>query len=136
MGAHGTNPFDEDHAADWLADLCDQDDPKAFFQECLDLDGIDDLEMMACAGVMGTCVMIDGILNGPGPSLPDEAIDWISRHKKLAVKRLLPKAIAGIDAVLGDHSELNDLWKENKKLYPKWRKSVADLRTRLAKAKG
>lgn len=32
MGAHGINTFDEDHAADWLADLCDQEDPRDFFR--------------------------------------------------------------------------------------------------------
>lgn len=97
MGAHGINTFDEDHAADWLADLCDQEDPKDFFRECLDLDGIEDLEMMESAGVIGTCVMIDGILHGPTSDLPEDAVDWINAHKKLAVRRFLPKAIAGQD---------------------------------------
>lgn len=136
MGAHGINAFDEDHAADWLADLCDQEDPKDFFRECLDLDGIEYLEMMESAGVIGTCVMIDGILHGPAPDLPEDAVDWITEHKMLAVKRFLPKAIAGLDAILGDDCELHDLWKEDKELYPKWKKMVSDLRTRLVAARG
>lgn len=71
MGAHGISTFDEDHAADWLADLCEQEDPKDFYRECLDLDGIEYLEMMESSGVIGTCVIIDGILNGKPPDLPD-----------------------------------------------------------------
>jgi hypothetical protein len=73
------------------------------------LEEIEYLEMMHCAGVLGTCVMIDGILNGPTDDLPDDAIDWLSSNKKLAIKRLLPQAVEGLDAILGEESEMNDL---------------------------
>ncbi len=135
MGAHGINIFDEDHACDWLSDLCDHDDPKEFFRECLNLSDADEyLEVMQCAGVLGTSVIIDGILNGSAKELPEEAVEWIAEHKNLSVQRLVPKAISGLDAVLGEESELNDLWKENEELYPEWRRQIEELKERLVAA--
>jgi hypothetical protein len=131
MGSWGIEIFEEDYALDWLADLCEHDDPKEFFEECLDIDDCD-LELIECSGVLGTCAMIDGLLNGPKRNLPSEAKEWLQTHKSLAVKRLLKSAIRGLDAVLDDQSEACELWKENEELYPKWRRSTFALRKRLS----
>lgn len=71
-----------------------------------------------------------------GIHVPEDAVVWIATHRKFPVKHLLPKAITGLDAVLGDNCELHDLRKENKKLCPKWRKTVVELKNRLINAKG
>ncbi|MFN9414442.1 MAG: DUF4259 domain-containing protein [Pirellula sp.] len=131
MGSRGIEIFEEDYALDWLADLREHDDPKEFFEECLDIDDCD-LELIECSGVLGTCAMIDGLLNGPKRTLPSEAKEWLQSHKSLAVKRLLKSAIRGLDAVLDDQSEACELWKENEELYPKWRRSTLALRKRLS----
>jgi hypothetical protein len=133
MGSWGIEIFEEDYALDWLADLCEHEEPKEFFQECLDIDGCD-LELIECAGVLGTCAMIDGLLNGPRRSLPSEAKEWLTTHRSLAVKRLLKSAIQGLDAVLDDQSEACELWKESAEFYPKWRRSVLALRKRLSQS--
>ena len=49
MGSWGIEIFEEDYALDWLADLCEHDDPKEFFEECLDIDDCD-LELIECSG--------------------------------------------------------------------------------------
>ena len=131
MGSWGIEIFEEDYALDWLADLCEHDDPKEFFEECLDIDDCD-LELIECSGVLGTCAMIDGLLNGSKRTLPSEAKEWLQSHKSLAVKRLLKSAIRGLDAVLDDQSEACELWKENEELYPKWRRSTLALRKMLS----
>lgn len=133
MGAHGINVFDEDTAADWLADLCDHDEPIEFFKECLELEDVEYLELMESAGILGTCTMIDGLINGPTPDLPDEALDWLSANKnlKMVSRDLLPKAIQGLDAILGENCEIHELWLENDEYYPAWKQSIIDLRSRL-----
>lgn len=130
MGAWGAKTFEDDHNLDWLGDLVDEK-PLPFLKECLNLDGLDYLEYMHCTGVLCSAVMIDGLLNGPADDMPEEALEWLKSNKKLKVASLVPSAIEGLERVLGDDSEMNDLWRENKKLYPKWKKSVLDLTSRL-----
>jgi hypothetical protein len=134
MGAWGIHTFEDDHNADWLDALIENEQPLAFFRECLDLEGIDELEYMHGTGVLCPAVMIDALLHGPTADLPREALEWLEKHKKLKVARLLPKAIAGLDRLLDDTSEMNELWKDNEELYPQWRKRILALRRRLKKA--
>ena len=132
MGAWGFKTFEDDSSLDWLADLADAK-PHQFLRECLDLDGIDCLEYMHCTGVLCSAVMIDGLLNGPTDDLPEEALEWLKTHKKLKVTPLVPLAIEGLDRLLEDESELNELWRENTELYRNWKKSIVDLSVRLEK---
>jgi len=89
------------------------------------------MEYMACTGVLCTAVIIDALLNGPTDDLPEEALRWLREHRELKVAPLVGGAIAGIDRVLEDGSEMNQLWIENEDLHPEWEKSVLDLRGRL-----
>ena len=133
MGTFGIHTFEDDHCLDWFSDLLDVDRPTTFFKECLDLSDIDEDEMeyMPCTGVLCAAVMIDGLLNGPTDDLPEDVRDWLQQNKKLKVAKLVPDAVSGLDRLLQDGSEMHDLWKENKKLYPKWKKRILDLKTRL-----
>ena len=133
MGAWGIRTFEDDQNLDWLGDLIDQEKPLAFFKECLDLSEIDEDEMeyIACTGVLCTAVMIDALLNGPTGDLPEEAVAWLEENDKLKVRKLVPDAMDGLDRLLEDGSEMNDLWKENEELYPKWKQQVLDLKARL-----
>lgn len=135
MGAWGIQTFEDDHNLDWFDDLTDEEKPLAFFKECLDLSEIDDDEMeyMPCTGVLCTAVMIDALLNGPTDDLPENVLKWLEENKKLKVAKLVPDAISGRDRLLQDGSEMNDTWKEEEDLYPKWRKQVLDLKDRLEK---
>ena len=133
MGTFGIHTFEDDHCLDWFGDLLDADRPTTFFKECLDLSDIDEDEMeyMPCTGVLCAAVMIDGLLNGPTDDLPEDVRDWLQQNKKLKVAKLVSDAVSGLDRLLQDGSEMHDLWKENKKLYPKWKKRILDLKNRL-----
>ena len=136
MGAWGIQFFEDDQNLDWLQDLLDQDQPVAFFRECLDLSEIDEGEMeyMDCTGVLCTAVMIDALLNGPAESLPEDAVAWAKENQQQRVNQLVPAAIAGLDRLLEDGSEMNDLWKENTQLCSQWKRQVLDLQARLRKS--
>jgi hypothetical protein len=131
MGAWGTKPFEDDETLDWLDDLMEQRKPGEFLKECLDLEGIDYLEHQQCAGVLGTAVILDALVNGAREDLPDAAREWVEENRKLAVKPLVPMAIAGLDRLLADDSELHELWRENDKLYPEWKSRITRVRDRL-----
>jgi len=40
-------------------------------------------------------------------------------------------AVHALQKVIGENSELNELWAENEELYPKWRQTILDLIERL-----
>jgi hypothetical protein len=132
MGAWGTGIFEDDSMLDWLFDLEDANKPVAFLAECLDIDGIDYLEYDNCAGVLGASAIIDGLLNGAPADSPESMMEWIASHKSLKVAKLVPNAIASLDAVISENSELNELWSENQELYPKWKADITALRDRIA----
>jgi hypothetical protein len=132
MGSWGIHTFEDDLNLDWLIDLGDAR-PLPFLKECLDLSGVDDMEIFACTGVLCASVMIDALLNGPTPDLPEDALAWLKKNKKLKVSPLIPAAIAGLGRLLDDDSELNSEWQGDKKHYPKWKKSVLALKKRLEK---
>ena len=95
MGASGIHTFEDDETLGWLDDLIEQTKPFAFFKECLNLEDHDIayLEYTPCAGVLGTSVMMDALLNGPTKDLPEQAIEWLDSHKSLKVEKLVPAAL-------------------------------------------
>lgn len=134
MGAWGIATFEDDSSLDWLCDLVEEERPLAFLKECLNLKGIDELEYMHCTGVLCAAVMIDALLNGATRDLPDSAVEWLANYKQLKVQKLVPAAIAGLDRVLGDNSEMNETWAEDSALHAKWKRRVNSIKKRLSKS--
>jgi hypothetical protein len=132
MGTRGIHTFDDDLNLDWLIDLSDSK-PLPFLKNCLDLKGVEEMEIFACIGVLCASVIVDAILNGPTKDLPEDALAWLKTNKKLKVRPLVPAAITGLERLLEDDSEMNSEWQTEKKLYPKWKKSIVELKKRLEK---
>ena len=130
MGTWGLGTFDDDIACDWLEDLCESD-PRAFFAHCLDLTGLDDLEYLACIGVVCTAEMIHAVLRTPREGLPEFACQWAARHADLNFLPMVPDAIRGIDRVLEPQSEMHQLWEDNEEMYDCWKCQVQDLHRNL-----
>lgn len=132
MGAWGSGTFEDDIACDWLEDLYDSD-PLAFFRECLDLDGqVDYLEYVACIGVICTAEMIHGLLHQPRAGLPSAAINWLRENQGLSVRPLIPQTIVAMQQVLGDHSELREMWEDESQRCREWIQTTDDLLQRLS----
>jgi Domain of unknown function (DUF4259) len=54
---------------------------------------------------------------------------WVAAHKLVPAPQLLARASAVIDRILGEQSELRDLWDEGDGT--EWRDATEDLRQRL-----
>ena len=130
MGTWGLGTFDDDIACDWLEDL-HESDPLAFFVQCLDLTDSNDLEYLACIGVVCTAEIIHALLRSPREGLPQAACRWAEQHKDLNVLPLLPDAIAGVGRVMQPDSELHELWEDNEEMYDRWRDQTRDLLRQL-----
>lgn len=71
-------------------------------------------------------------LRGDGSaSLPDELKRWVMKHPLPVSDELLGRAVGIIDRVLGDQSEIRDLWSENEELFGRWQAGVEQIRRRL-----
>ncbi len=130
MGSWGLGTFDDDIACDWVEDLYDSD-PLAFFVQCLDLTGLNELDYLACIGVVCTAESIHALLRQPREGLPEAVCRWAERHSDLDVMPLLPDVIAGLRRVMDRHSELHLRWEDNEEMYHRWMDQMYDLIRRL-----
>ena len=118
---------------DWAADLAEADD-LSVCERSLNPEELRGYYLQAPDGVsiLCACEVLAALRGRPSPHLPEEVQQWVGSHRRLDVTRLLPVAIAKIDRVLAEHSELDELWKENETDYPSWHAGVDDLKSRLA----
>ena len=132
MGAWDATPFGNDTACDWAYGLDDSTD-LFYIEETLQavLDTGDDYldaqqgdEAIAAAEILAA---LHGKPSPPGAYTEDIAA-WISAHPLKPSAGLLKKALAALDRIQREPSELLKLWKENSE----WSSSVAGLRARLS----
>ncbi len=126
MGPWGFATFDDELACDWLEDLFDSD-PVAFFEQCLDLDGLEYLEYLAGIGVVCTSELVHGLHDRPREGLPEPVLVWIEAHRALPVARFLPSAIEAMRRVIGPDSEMRERWEDNEQWGDEWFRHTADL---------
>lgn len=130
MGTWGMKVFESDNTLDWLWDVKDSADT-ALLAKALNPEDTSYLEAPQGELILAASEIINAMRGKAREGLPEQAVTWVAKHKTLDVSALVPKAIAGINLVLGDASELNDLWKENGDEYPKWVEDVNQLKKQL-----
>jgi hypothetical protein len=138
MGAWDCGIFDDDTAYDWFDEIAE--DARAFFagsfKAAISADYVDyDLAHR----VTVSAAYMDNLLNGTLFRNDNDGQDDITNVNQfgnlctnLDVSDLKKDAIAALQKVLGDRSELNELWSENKTLYPRWRQNLLDVVERLS----
>lgn len=133
MGAWNYGVFDDDTAYDALDDL------KASQEIIADMEKYFDVVIEAkYVGydeghyALVSAAVIDSVFNETQYRCDDEDyLKWIRTLKSFDFAPLRRKAIAAIDAVLSDSSELKELWRENKELYSAWEEDKISIRERL-----
>ena len=133
MGAWNYGVFDDDIAYDALDDLRESleiiTDMEKYFDVVIGAEYVEYDE--GCYALVSAAV-IDGVFNEKQYRCDDE--DYFERVKTLKSFDFTPlkqKAIAAIDAVLSDSSEIKELWEENKELYSAWREDKISIQERL-----
>jgi len=134
MGTWGLGTFEDDIACDWLEDLYDSD-PIPFFSHCLDLTGLEDLEFLACIGVVCSAEIIQALLREPRDGLPKVVYLWLDEYQNLNVFPLLADAIEGLRRVISPDSEMHEFWEDEAENYDAWLNHVSDLIHRLQLAR-
>lgn len=132
MGAWGIGPFDNDAAADWVAEL-DAAIPNTFVftfrAVAIELDLY--LEETDASEAIAAAEMVAAMSRRPGVSVlaRPELAEWAEEHADWATPDLVHAAGSAVSRVRAA-SELRDLWAETPD-YQTWTASLDDLLKRL-----
>ncbi len=114
MGTWGNGPFDDDGASDWAWELEEATD-WGFVEVALR--GAADIDpnryLRAPAGqIAWAAAAVVAAVDDPTISLPDEISDWLGRFGEARPREVRTLALGALRRVLGDESELAELWRE------------------------
>jgi hypothetical protein len=131
MGAWGSGPFENDDAGDWVYDLEGADD-FALLHDALDVAKTRYLDSGEGAVAVAAAAVVAAALDpAAADGLPEDVRAWLDAHARQVEPSDARLAVAALDRVLGERSELAELWDEAPD-GPAWREGVVVLRGRLA----
>ena len=137
MGAWNYGVFDDDTAYDFTDEIII--DAKEFFTKSFEKAiSSNYLEYDDCHAVTVSAAYIDNNLNGTSYRTNNEDLEDLSNvnnfkklYRGLPLDDLKSLAVKALMVVISN-SELNELWSDNKALYPKWKSNLEDLIKRLS----
>lgn len=133
MGTWSTGSFANDNAADFLSELQGTEDLSAI-ERALEEAEAEGAELSAdvAAAAVAACEVIAALMEQPSEEFEEstDAVDWVESVELEVPAKLQARAVRVLENVLGDASELCQLWQESDD-YEVWRRSVHDLRARL-----
>lgn len=134
MGAWDTGIFDDDTALDVLLSLSIADPIEQIEEWYGTVEGSDYLEYTDCQCLLVSGAVIDAALNGTVQPCDDEETlaAVVATVKERDPAALKATAAMNLQRVLGDASELRELWEENTELYPVWRGNIEAIIARLS----
>ncbi|BCX50216.1 conserved hypothetical protein [Haloferula helveola] len=135
MGSWDTTSFGNDAACDWLAELLDSGS-MAMIDDALDSvlsSGDEPIESPAGEEAVAACEVLAWIQGRPGPSSDEtEGLeDWVDEQEPDEDDGRLRRARRAIDRIFNHPCELREAWEESAD-FDEWRKSLTDLKGRLA----
>jgi hypothetical protein len=137
MGTWGERAFENDTANDWAYDLEDVDDLSLVESALEELEEAedDDVDQDLACEALAACDVLARLLGKPGykDGFTENVDNWVASHKIKPPVSLLKRATAAIDRILGEDSELRQVWEKSDDGGKKWRAAVQDLRRRLKK---
>ena len=134
MGAWGEKTFDDDTALDLIDEWMAADEPLDLMEEAIrGALASDYLEYTEGHAVSLAAALLDYTLAGQSAEEADieELEAWLQTLNRPRLEALRPQVLEGLAKLLGDESELAELWAENEELYPRWRKILEDRQARL-----
>jgi hypothetical protein len=135
MGAWGTETFENDSACDWVGDLVDAEDLSLVAETLARAVEIGDgyLEVDAGCEALAACEVVARLRGNWGVCNEyTESLDaWVREHAATPSREMFSQALAAIDRVVREPSELLGLWDESNHKTD-WHKAVEELRSRVA----
>jgi len=133
MGAWGFGSFDNDDAADFLADVTESGD-LSLIREVLDnvLTSTEYVEAPDASQAIAAAEILAFAMGRPTPAAQQEQalVQWISRLRPSVEPALVTLARDALVRILAPNSELRELWEEADGLSD-WRATVVELAQQL-----
>lgn len=133
MGSWASHSFGNDDAADWLLELQEQDDfafVRGAIDEVLEADGY--LDAPYASQALAAAEVVAAALGRPTPTAKSEKdlMSWVAQTGLRPEPTLVAASIRAIDRIVGEDSELRELWQDSDDLAA-WLANIAELRARL-----
>ena len=132
MGAWGAGSFDNDDAADWLAEFCDDPNEGALsgaLTTVAEADAEEYLEAPECSFGLAAAEFVAALKGAPSSDMPDEARACLAKLTVKANPGLVSLALRAVERIR-TNSELRELWDELEDP-GEWYAAVGDLEARL-----
>jgi len=134
VGTWGVLAFDNDEACDWAYGLDDVHDLSLVEEAFRIVEGAERglLEQGDAAEALAACEVVARLRGRPGyQNAYTEKVDrWVSAHRITPTAELIARGDAVIARILGDRSEMLELWEDAGS--DEWLAAVSDLRQRMA----
>lgn len=135
MGAWGPGPFDNDDASDWAFEFEGLDESAGLDVVAAALEGSQPgeyLESPEGANAVGAAAVVAWMRDPsriPDTPYGDSAATWVRTVRAQPTDELISAALAALDHVRSDESELAELWAESGDAA--WRDSLIEIEARL-----
>lgn len=139
MGTWGTGYFEDDAALDFMIDIEQSNDPKRMLAKAFDSAIKSDyIESDEGSAVIVAAAYVDRQVNGTkftteSDGAPLDIDTFPDRHPDQNFLDLKVKAVSALARILGDNSEINEVWAENDEEYSTWREGIQQLIGRLSR---
>jgi len=126
----GYLPFENDDALDWLDEL--EGGGAEVVRQALSKAGDRYVEAPDGALALAAAEVVSASQGNPLGELPENVADWVTAHGAAITPEDVEMALEAVERVVGERSELAELWEESDE--PGWRESLDDLMERLRTA--
>ena len=122
MGAWGMGVFDDDTSCEVIEDAMDENVPVSdLVKKALSSSEEEYIEYTECHEIIVAAAMTNALINKVTYEGIDNLDNWLSKQAAESVVPFKGKLANALSRVLGESSELNELWAENEDDYPKWK---------------
>ncbi|WP_185234339.1 DUF4259 domain-containing protein [Teredinibacter franksiae] len=126
MGAWGIGVFDDDTSCEVIEDAIDDGTSiEGIIKKALSSAESDYIEYTECHEIIVASAMVNSLINGVSYEGVDDLDNWLIKQDKAAVIPFKSKLASALLLVIGDTSELNELWAENEDDYPTWKGNIS-----------
>lgn len=137
MGTWTVQTYGNDYALDWAQDLQEAGNLEPI-ESTLDyalgdgeLEAPFGAEALAAIDVLARLQGNRGEIEAGAEAVTDAIDRWVAQRKQKVSPALAGKALRALERILGEHSELRELWQDSEH-YAEWRAAVLALKARLA----
>ena len=122
MGAWGMGVFDDDTSCEVIEDAMDENILVSdLVKKALSSSEEEYIEYTECHEIIVAAAMTNALINKVTYEGIDNLENWLSKQAVESVVPFKEKLANALSRVLGDSSELNELWAENEDDYPEWK---------------